>query len=211
MMRPQPLYLLALTVALIGTQACAENYRSSDDMPMHQGMSMGSGMDREHGMNMGSDRDMGRYGEGHGMMGGHHGRGGHGYGHGGRGDGSNLMAMAKFKGIHRLGLSDDQRKKFRSIKHELKKNLWKLMDKMIDVKYNLRNLWDADKPDPAKVGAAYKDMFELETQAIQLRVAARNKIYDMLTPEQRSNFGKGHPGYGGHHNRHGSGEPRSHM
>lgn len=181
-----------LAVAMLSAQACAgEGVRDGAYGGMHHGMGMHEGMGMHDGMGM--------HGEGHA------GRGHHGGGYGMRG--SNLMAMAKFKGIHRLGLSDDQYSKFRDIKHQLKKDLWQLMGKMIDVKYNLRKVWEVDKPDAAKVGAAYKDMFDLQRQAIELRVKARNKIYDMLTAEQRQQFGRGHGGHhhgGGHHGGSGS-------
>jgi len=187
-MKLKAIYIAAFALTMISTQACAsEGYR--DEYGGHHGM---------HGSYQGMDMHGGDFDGGM-----HH--GGHGYS--GHGRGSNLMDMAKFKGIRRLNLNDEQRKKFRAIKHQLKKDLWQLMGKMIDAKDNLRDLWDADKPDPAKVGAAYKDMFDLQRQAIELRVGARNKIYDMLSPEQREQFRSHHGshGKGGHHGDMGSG------
>jgi len=72
------------------------------------------------------------------------------------------------------------------------------------VKFALRQIWEAEKPDPAKVGASYKEMFDLQRQGIELRVKARNKIYDMLNAEQRKLFREG--GHGGrHHGKRGDG------
>ena len=179
-----------LAAAMVITQACAADASKDGDYGYGYGYGYG-------GMHGGSHHGMGMEGR-DGDYGGH----GHHRGHGGgmHGSGTNLMAMAKFKGIYRLNLSDDQRKKFKAIKHKLKKDLWQLMGKMIDVKDGLRDLWEVDKPDPSKVGAAYKDMFDLERQAIELRVTARNQIYDMLTKEQRERFRDGYHGhYGGHH------------
>jgi len=190
-MNLKALYLFVLTMAMVSAQACAnENYRrGSDDGDAMSGP--------HHGMGMHHDQyQSSRHHRGHAA--------------GKFESASDLMAMAKFRGIHRLNLSDDQRKKFKDIKHKLKKDLWQLMGKMIDVKFNLRELWEADKPDPAKVGAAYKDMFDLQRQAIELRVAARNKIYDMLSAEQREQFRGAYHGGGHHRSGHGEGHGDGH-
>jgi len=190
-MKLKAIYITALTLAMVATQACAVDARHGEDSGGHHGMH-GS----QQGMDMGMDKGMGMGMSEGGHKGMHHGYSGHG------GAGSDLMEMAEFDGIHRLHLNDEQRKKFRAIKHQLKKDLWALMGKMIDVKESLHQLWDVDKPDAATVGAAYKDMFDLERQAIELRVTARNAIYDILNQEQREQFRSGHRGGhhgGGHH------------
>lgn len=188
---------------LLSAQACAT------DSPRdgHPGM----GYEGGHGDMMGH-HGTGK-GEGHhGDYGGHRGHRGHKGGHSMKD--ANLMRLAKFHGIYRLNLTDEQRAKFKAIQRKLKKDLWQLMGKMLDVQAAMEDVWQMEKPDPAKVGAVYKDMFDLQRQGIEARVAAKNKIYDFLTAEQRERFRRsGHRGYGkgdGHHRGHHDGG-RHHM
>jgi len=55
----------------------------------------------------------------------------------------------------------------------------------MDEQAKLRDLYEADKRDPAAIGAAYQRIFDLQRQMIESTVASHNKIEGLLTPEQR--------------------------
>ncbi|PKO72147.1 MAG: hypothetical protein CVU20_03750 [Betaproteobacteria bacterium HGW-Betaproteobacteria-14] len=132
------------------------------------GMMMGGGQ----GQGM-----MGGYGQGQmgpGMMGG-------GYGHGMMGQGM----MGSQQGLPGVSLDDKQRKAYNAINDDLRRKRWELMGRTMDEQAKLRDLYEADKRDPAAIGAAYQRIFDLQRQMIESTVAAHNKIEGLLTPEQR--------------------------
>jgi Spy/CpxP family protein refolding chaperone len=122
---------------------------------------------------------MGGYGMGQGMM-------GQGYGSGmmgGYGMGPGMMGM--HEGLPGIALDDKQRKQFNAIQDELRRKRWELMGRTMDEQAKLRDLYEADKRDPAAIGAAYQRVFDLRRQIIEATVAAHNRIEALLTPEQR--------------------------
>ena len=127
---------------------------------MGQGM-MGQGM-------MGQGMMGGGYGQGM-MSGGHHGFG----------------MMGQRDGLPGVTLDDAQRKKANGIQDDLRRKRWELMGRTMDEQIKLRDLYEADKRDPAAIGAAYQRVFDLRRQMIEATVAAHNKIEELLTPEQR--------------------------
>ena len=145
---------------------------------------------------------MGGYGTGQGMMGQGYGSGmmGQGYGSGmmgqgmmGGGYGSGMMGghgmgpgmMGMHEGLPGIALDDKQRKQFNAIQDELRRKRWELMGRTMDEQAKLRDLYEADKRDPAAIGAAYQRVFDLRRQIIEATVAAHNRIEALLTPEQR--------------------------
>lgn len=122
-------------------------------------------------------------GYGPGMMGGGYGPGmmGGGYGHGMMGQGM----MGSQQGLPGISLDDKQRKAYNAINDELRRKRWELMGRTMDEQAKLRDLYEAEKRDPAAIGAAYQRVFDLQRQMIESTVAAHNKIEGLLTPEQR--------------------------
>jgi len=166
--------LVALTIgAGVAGVAVAQTYQGS----MGSGM-MGGGYGP--GMMMGGGQGpgmMGGYGQGQmgpGMMGG-------GYGHGMMGQGM----MGSQQSLPGISLDDKQRKQHNAIQDDLRRKRWELMGRTMDEQVKLRDLYDAEKRDPAAIGAAYQRVFDLRRQMIEATVAAHNKIEELLTPEQR--------------------------
>jgi Spy/CpxP family protein refolding chaperone len=163
---------------------------------------------------------MGGYGMGPGMMGGHGGYGmgpgmmggGYGYGMGpgmmggyrGYGMGPGMMGgygmgPGAMSGYSALKLSDEQRTKINKIRDQERKEHWAVMGHMLDAQSKLRDLYNTEKPDPKKVGAAYGELAKLRQQMIEAHVQAQNDIHDVLTKEQRDQLGnRCHGGWGPH-------------
>ena len=129
----------------------------------------------------------GRYGMGRGMMGGY----GPGYGMGpgmmdGYGPGYGMgPGMGGWNSYGGLDLTADQRAKISRIQHDLRTKHWALMGKMMDARYRLQELYDAEKPDSAAINQQYKEMEDLRRQMVDLSIEARNQINAILTNEQR--------------------------
>lgn len=122
-----------------------------------------------------------------GMMGGRMGgmqcnhKGGMMGGHGGMMMGSGHMHM-----IMSLDLNDDQRSKINKLSDELKHNDWATEGLIMDESAKLRDLYAADKRDPAAIGKEYQKIFDLQRKKIEAMITAQNRIEEILTPEQRA-------------------------
>ena len=144
---------------------------------------------------------MGGYGP---MMGGGYGPmmgGGYGPMMGGMmGGGFGPMMGGMMGGFYGLDLSKDQRAKIRSLHHAVRKQNMELMSKLMDSRDKLAELYDTAKPDPDKIGKVYDEIFKIRREMIQQHLKVRNKIYDLLTEDQRKEidserpFGYGHMG-----------------
>jgi Spy/CpxP family protein refolding chaperone len=113
--------------------------------------------------------------------------------------GQGMMGMPGMMmgGYGMLDLSDKQIAQFNDIQTKLQKELWQLMGKMLDEQAKVRDAWSVDKPDPKKVGAIFSEISQLQRQALEARVQAMNKIYDVLSDEQRENLKSGRWGMRG--------------
>jgi len=87
-----------------------------------------------------------------------------------------------------LGLSDKQQDQVREIHRSMRKQHWDLMEKMMDTSDKLYKLYDVDKPDAEAIGKVYDEIYKIKRQMIQEHIVIRNKIYDLLTKEQREKF-----------------------
>lgn len=142
------------------------------------------------------ERMMDERGYGYGRHG--YGRPGYGgYGYGGQGHmgpmGGMMGPMGGMMGpmMHNLaglGLSDKQEDQIRDIYRNMRKQHWDLMEKMMDTSDKLYKLYDVDKPDPDKIGKVYDDIYKIKRQMIQEHIVIRNKVYDILSKEQREKF-----------------------
>jgi len=163
-----------------------------------QGGTGGMGMmPMMHGMMMGQGGPMGPYGMAGGgmmpmMMRGMTGGGMgmmpmmHGMMMGGMGGGMMPMMMGRqAMMLGMLDLTDEQRARIRAIQRETASKVRRLWVQMADEADRLRDLYAAERPDPKTVGRAYSKIFDLKRQIIEARVAARNRVMDVLTPEQR--------------------------
>jgi Spy/CpxP family protein refolding chaperone len=118
----------------------------------------------------------GGYGMGPGMMG----PGMMGPGMMGPGMGSMMM-----DGLPGIDLSDEQRRRINAIHDGVRKQRWELTGKLMDEQAKLRDLYGAEKRDPAAIGAQYQRIFDLRRQQIEATIAAHNQVEEALTPEQR--------------------------
>lgn len=133
---------------------------------------------------------MGGYGPGMGMMGGY----GYGYGPGmGMGMmGGPGMGMGMMGGfgpgmgpVHMLDLSKEQRSKINAISSELRRKQWQDMGQMMDQMDRLNALYDEDRPDPKAVGKVQAEIDAIRRKMVEASVAARNRMNDVLSEEQR--------------------------
>ncbi|QKT04156.1 Spy/CpxP family protein refolding chaperone [Ectothiorhodospiraceae bacterium 2226] len=160
-------------------QQQAPQQQAPDSAPGGMGM-MGPGMGMMgHGMGM-MGPGMGMMGHGMGMMGQD--------GMGMRG-GRNLAAM--------LELTPEQQKQLREIRRDLHRQQWDPLGKLIEAREDLRELHQAERPDPAAIGEAHERAAQLERPVIEARVQARNEMHAVLTDEQREKLREMRRGMGG--------------
>lgn len=163
--------LTGLLMASLMALASAPVVRA-DTAPRRSGMMQGDGSDRtgpyggwgRHGMMGWADDMMG----GRDMM-------MHGYG------------MQRYGG---LDLSADQMSKIDKIRDETRKKHWDLMGKMMDEGVRLRELRNAEKPDPAAIGKQYAKIQDLRRQMLEQSIDAENRMEALLTKEQKDQFRK---------------------
>ncbi len=85
-----------------------------------------------------------------------------------------------------IELSNEQRTKMREIQREHFKQEMALREKLYDEYGKLEEIYEADKPDPKAVRDAYDRIYALRKQRIEARLQAHNKMFDLLTDEQRT-------------------------
>lgn len=113
----------------------------------------------------------GMMGPGMGMMGG-----------GMMGPGMGMMGAGPFA---MLDLTDDQRAKLSKIQDETRKRQWDLMGKLYDEHARLRDVYATERPDPKQVGQAYGNIAKIQQQMAEIGTDAHNRMFDVLTKEQR--------------------------
>lgn len=97
-----------------------------------------------------------------------------------------MMLEPNMHMLEALSLSKEQRASINKISDELKHNNWATLGQMNDETAKLRDLYQADKRDPAAIGKEYQKVFDLKRQLIEAYLEAENKIEDVLTTEQRA-------------------------
>ena len=88
--------------------------------------------------------------------------------------------------IMSLDLNDEQRSKINKLSDELKHNNWATKGLIMDESAKLRDLYAADKRDPAAIGKEYQKIFDLQRQMIEAMITTQNRVEELLTPEQRT-------------------------
>jgi Spy/CpxP family protein refolding chaperone len=199
--------------------AAAEEKGDCDSVD--HGLAHGPGMmdkdgdcDSEHGMGshpmMGRTDDdcdsrhtgVGHPGYGMGMMGRYGGRGmgGPGYGMmggpgggmmGGPGGGMMMMMEPNMRLLGTLDLSKAQQEKVTRIADKLKHDNWATQGLLNDETAKLRDLYEADRRDPAAIGKEYQKVFDLKRKMIETYLEAENRIEDVLTPDQLGQMKEG--------------------
>lgn len=187
-MKKLTLVLAAALAAYTGAAtAQPQTPPSGDGPPAGYGPGYGPGMMGRYGPGM-----MGGYGPGYGpgygqgygpgygpgMMGGY-GRGGMMGGYGGGG-------MMGYGGpLHLLDLNEQQLAKINQIQDETRRKNWSVMGKLQDERAHMRDLFSADKRDPAAIGKQAMKIAELRRQLLEASVEAHNRIEALLTKEQK--------------------------
>ena len=163
--------LTGLLLASLVAFGCSSAVAQADTAPRRGGMMQWGGPDRggawgewgHHGMMDWSG----------GMMGGH-------------------GIMGRY-GMHRyadLNLSAEQKSKIDKIRDDTRKKHWDLMGKMMDENVRLRELRNAEKPDPAAIGKQFAKIQDMQRQMLEQSVDAENRMEALLTKEQKEQFRK---------------------
>lgn len=153
--------------------------------------------DAKHGMmseSHGSDDDdmmgMAAMMSGHGIGS----RGGHGkqeaMGYGGGGSMMDNYGMGELMPMLRsMNLNAEQNTKLRAIIKEVRNKHLPLSMKRLDLVDDLEAAYSSsDRPDPVKIGELYGKIFEVRKEMIQSSLEAKNKVADILSPEQREMY-----------------------
>lgn len=165
----------ALAAFTFAAQAQPQTPSRGDGPPPGYGPGMmggyGPGMMRGYGPGYGQ-------GYGPGMMGGY-GRGGMmgGYGYGG-----GMMGLGP---LQALDLNEQQLGKITQIQDETRRKNWSVMGKMLDEQAHMRDLFLADKRDPAAIGKQAMKIADLRRQMLEASVDSHNRVEALLTKEQR--------------------------
>lgn len=112
---------------------------------------------------------MGGYGRGNGMM------GGFGYG--------SMMGLGG--PLYQLDLNEQQLAKINQIQDETRRKNWSVMGKLLDENAHMRDLFLAEKRDPAAIGKQAMKIADLRRQMLEASVDARNRAEALLTKEQK--------------------------
>jgi Spy/CpxP family protein refolding chaperone len=136
----------------------------------------GPGMMGGYGPGMMGGWGGGRGDYGPGMMGGY----GRSYGHGMMGG---MMGLGP---LYSLDLNEQQLAKINQIQDETRRKNWSVMGKLQDERAQMRDLFLADKRDPAAIGKQAMKIAELRRQMLEAQVDAHNRVEALLSKEQRA-------------------------
>jgi Spy/CpxP family protein refolding chaperone len=153
---------VVLLLALMSTASPAFDRPCMMDDDMMPGGGMGMG----YGMSM--------MGMGQGVMG---------YGMGMMGGGADMMGPVGPYGM--LDLTPEQQTRINKILDDLRKQHLAVMGKMLDEQAKLRDLFNEEKLDSKKIGAAYDALSAQRRKLIETRADATNSIREILTKDQR--------------------------
>ncbi len=151
------------------------------------GYGMGPGMMGGYGPGYGMGPGMmGGYGPGYGMGPGMMGGYGPGYGMGPGMMGPGMM------GGYGFSLNESQIAQLDKIHDKLQEKHRKLMSQMWEEQGRLTNLYSAEKRDSAAIANAHDKLAKLQSEAIEARIEAENKFYEVLTKEQKAQVRRGY-------------------
>jgi len=99
-----------------------------------------------------------------------------GYGRGG------MMGLGP---LYALDLNEQQLAKINQIQDEARRKNWSVMGKLQDERAQMRDLFLADKRDPAAIGKQAMKIADLRRQLLEAQVDAHNRVEALLTKEQK--------------------------
>lgn len=100
------------------------------------------------------------------------------------GNEGSMVESPRMKMVMMLDLSNEQRSKINKLSDQLHHDNWAIQGSMMDETAKLRDLYEADKRDPATIGNEYRKIFDLKRQMIEAMIDTQNHIEALLTPEQ---------------------------
>ncbi|MCF8111399.1 MAG: Spy/CpxP family protein refolding chaperone [Desulfobacteraceae bacterium] len=134
----------------------------------------------------------GMMGPGYGMMGGGYGMMGGpgmmGFGMGmGHGMGPAMGMMGPFMAgcLYQLDLTENQQDEILSLQRQARREQMETMLDIMDIRDKLIEEMAEDRPDPAKVRELQEAMSKKQAEMMENSVKNRNRIYDMLSGDQR--------------------------
>ena len=107
----------------------------------------------------------------------------HGYGMMGE-QSPDMMMEPNMHLLGTLSLNKEQLSKINKLSDELKHSNWATLGLINDETAKLRDLYEADKRDPATIGKEYQKIFDLKRQMIEAYLDTQNRIEEILTSEQ---------------------------
>lgn len=102
------------------------------------------------------------------------------------GYGAGMMGLSRMPLIMSLDLSDDQRSRISKLSGELQGRNLATKGSIMQEAAKLRDLYAADKRNPAAIGKVYQKMFDMQRKMIEATITAQNRIEEVLTPAQRT-------------------------
>jgi Spy/CpxP family protein refolding chaperone len=87
-----------------------------------------------------------------------------------------------------LNLNEQQRKEVSKVLDEQQKRQYELMGKSMELRSKLRNLYAQETWDSSAITGVYDQLAKIQSDMVKSRIAARNRIYNVLTPEQRQQY-----------------------
>ncbi len=83
------------------------------------------------------------------------------------------------------GLTDKQREDIRTVEREARREHREALLDMMDARDDFADALAADRPDPERIAQLHEAMSQKQREMIKLSIETRNRIYDLLTEEQR--------------------------
>ncbi len=187
-MKPKVLLITAALAALTPLAGAQPQTPPRDGPPPGWGPGMMGGYGPGYGSGYGPGM-MGGYGRG-GMMGGY-GPGGYGQGYGPGMMGGGMMGgygrggMMGLGPLYGLDLNEQQLAKLNQIQDETRRKNWSVMGRLQDERAQMRDLFLADKRDPAAIGKQAMKIADLRRQLLEAQVDAHNRVEALLSKEQK--------------------------
>ncbi|MDZ4075828.1 MAG: Spy/CpxP family protein refolding chaperone [Hylemonella sp.] len=113
------------------------------------------------------------YGYGPGMMG------------GGMMGGGGMIGGMGLGPLQALDLNEQQQTRINQIRDETRRKNWDTMGKLMDEQARLRDLFAAEKRDPAAIGKQSMKMADLRRQMLEASIESHNRIEALLSKEQK--------------------------
>lgn len=119
------------------------------------------------------------------------------------GPGGGMMGPGMMNGMspmmmQQLNLSREQHEKMAEMMHKQRKENFKKMEKMMDLRYEMQKAMNKPEPDPKEVGKVAEKMFQIKRGMMENRIETQNKMRGMLNEQQRERFdAMRHGGMGG--------------